>query len=516
MADLRDEKLSVDVEKDAASKTESGAASAHSGENKSPPWLRALLRWGVEERGIVPVPYEQRTDRQFYKIFFVWFSMNFNILSFSTGTLGPIVFGLSLRDTCLVILFFNLLACALPAYFNTWGPRTGMRQMVHSRYSFGRHFPTLLIDSCRYYGIMIPTILNLIGLCGFNILNSILGGQALASVSNNNMSWTVGIVIIALVALVISFMGYRVLNWYERLSWPPVLLAFIVALGVGGKHLYNAPSFSGEPPTAASVLSFASVIAGFVITFAAMASDFTMYYEPTVSSHKIFLYSYLGYVVPIIVLECLGAAAVMAAPNVPSWNDGYGTAGNIGGLLEAMLSPVGGFGKFLTVMLSLSVTANIACTLYSICFNFQVLVPSFSKVPRYVFSIVGTAISLPLSIVGAHRFYTALTNFLSLIGYWASAYGAILIVEHYYFRKGDFGSYDHSAWNDPKRLPWGAAAVAAGVLSFALVIPCMQQVWFVGPIGAKSGDIGFEVAFPLAGILYLPLRKLELKYQKCH
>lgn len=39
-----------------------------------------------------------------------------------------------------------------------------------------------------YFGIIIPAILNLIGLCGFNILNGILGGQALASVSNN-MSW---------------------------------------------------------------------------------------------------------------------------------------------------------------------------------------------------------------------------------------------------------------------------------------------------------------------------------------
>lgn len=80
----------------------------------------------------------------------------------------------------------------------------------------------------------------------------------------------------------------------------------------------------------------------------------------------------------------------MAAPSVPSWSEGYGN-NNIGGLLEAMLSPAGGFGKFLTVMLSLSVTANIACTLYSMCFNFQVLVPSFSRVPRYVFSILGTA-----------------------------------------------------------------------------------------------------------------------------
>ncbi|KAH7882476.1 permease for cytosine/purines, uracil, thiamine, allantoin-domain-containing protein [Phlebopus sp. FC_14] len=513
MSDHHDEKHSVDVEKDSAIRTESGEHDVFQATEKTGwsnhPWARALLSWGVEERGIDPVPYEQRKDNQFFKIFFVWFSMNFNILSFSSGTLGPIVFGLGVRDSCLVILFFNVISCALPAYFrffhnpsrqrNTWGPLTGMRQMVHSRYSFG------------YYGIIVPTVLNLIGLCGFNILNIILGGQALSSVSSDNMSWTVGIVIVAVISLLISFMGYKVLNWYERIAWFPVLVAFLVALGLGGKNLYNAPP--AEPATAAAVLSFASVIAGFVITFSAMASDFTMYYEPTVSSHKIFWYSYLGYVVPIVLLQCLGAAAVMAAPNVPSWNEGYGAGGNVGGLLEAMLSPVGNFGKFLTVLLSLSVTGNIAATLYSICFNFQVLIPSLSKVPRYIFSIVGTAIALPLAIAGAHRFYETLTNFLSLIGYWASAYGAILLVEHFYFRRGDFGSYDHADWDASGRLPWGAAAVAAGILSFGLIIPCMDQVWFQGPIGITTGDIGFEVAFPLAGILYVPLRKLELKYQ---
>jgi len=220
----------------------------------------------------------------------------------------------------------------------------------------------------------------------------------------------------------------------------------------------------------------------------------------------------LGYLLPIIPLECLGAAAALAAPSVQSWNAGYAN-GNVGGLLEAMLSPLGNFGKFLTVLLSLSVTGNIAATLYSICFNFQVCVPVLARVPRYVFSIVGTAIALPLSIVGAHRFYDALTDFLSLIGYWASAYGAILLIEHHYFRRGDFSTYNIDDWNVPKRLPWGAGLLA-GILSFGLIIPCMNQVWFIGPIGAATGDIGFEIAFPLAAVLYVPLRHLELKYQK--
>ena len=35
---------------------------------------------------------------------------------FSAGSLGPAAFGLGLRDSCLVILFFNLLCAIAPSY----------------------------------------------------------------------------------------------------------------------------------------------------------------------------------------------------------------------------------------------------------------------------------------------------------------------------------------------------------------------------------------------------------------
>ena len=50
--------------------------------------------------------------------------------------LGP-AFGLGLRDASLVILFFILLSTLAPAYLSTLGPKTGMRQMVQARFSFG-------------------------------------------------------------------------------------------------------------------------------------------------------------------------------------------------------------------------------------------------------------------------------------------------------------------------------------------------------------------------------------------
>ncbi|THG95083.1 hypothetical protein EW026_g6503 [Hermanssonia centrifuga] len=465
----------------------------------SHPFKQKLLSWGVEARGILPVPPELRTDTQYNQIFFIWLSANFNILSFSAGTLGPVVFGLGLRDTCLVILFFNLLCSALPAYLTTWGPKLGLRQMCQSRYSFG------------FFGVIIPSIFNLASMCGFCILNCILGGQTLSSVSGGGLSWTVGIVIISVISLLVSFCGYKVLTWYERLAWIPVLVVYVVALGIGGKHLLNPPP--AEPASAIAILSFASTIAGFVITYSPLASDFTIYFPPEVDSWKIFLYSYLGFNIPIITVQCLGAAVVVAAPSVPSWNAGYDN-GNVGGLLEAMLSPSGGFGKFLTVLLALSVTANVAPTLYSFCLSFQVFIPYLAVVPRYVFSILATAIIIPLSIVGSTKFYDTLTNFLGLIGYWASAYGAVILMEHLVIRRGRFDGYDLRYWNSPRKLPTGLAALGACAIACALIVPSMDQVWFLGPIAEKTGDIGFEMAFTVTAIAYIPLRYFELRFRK--
>jgi purine-cytosine permease-like protein len=121
---------------------------------------------------------------------------------------------------------------------------------------------------------------------------------------------------------------------------------------------------------------------------------------------------------------------------------------------------------------------------------------------------------VPLAIAGSHRFYNTLINFLGLIGYWFSAFGAIILVEHILFRSNNCTSYDLRYWDVPRRLPTGIAALAASMASFGIVVPCMDQVWFVGPIAKTSGDIGFEVAFFMSGILYIPFRWLDIRLRK--
>jgi purine-cytosine permease-like protein len=241
-----------------------------------------------------------------------------------------------------------------------------------------------------------------------------------------------------------------------------------------------------------------------------MAADFSVYCHPKVSSRRIFFYTYAGLFIPTVLLMVLGAAIGGATPNIESWSEGYEKY-SVGGVLQAMLLPAGGFGRFIAVLLALSVTGNLAASMYSITLNFQLLIPLFLRVPRNVFAVVYTIVVIPVSISAAKSFFDSLENFIYLIAYWSAAFVAVVSMEHIVFRKGDFDSYNPEHWDQPSKLPSGIAAIGAMGLSFGLAVPCMSQVWYTGPIAETTGDIGFEVALVLAGLLYLPLRWLELK-----
>ncbi|KAI1082530.1 permease for cytosine/purines, uracil, thiamine, allantoin-domain-containing protein [Whalleya microplaca] len=455
--------------------------------------IKAISASPVEERGVLPVSFEDRTATNYSSFFSIWFCMNTNLLPITFGMLGP-SYGLSLRDCSLVILFFCLLTAAIPAYLGTFGPKTGLRQMLQARYSYGR------------YLVSVPVILNLATLTGFCVVICVIGGQCLSAVTGGWLTPAVGIVIMGIVALFISFCGYGVLHQYERFAWVPALIAIVITVGCGGDHLKDqAPT---EPATAAGVLSFGMIIASYMIPYACLASDFTTYLSPKVSSVKLFFYGYAGLLLPSVLLMVLGSAIAGAISSVPEWQEGY-DATSVGGVLAAMLSRAGGFGKFVVVVLSLTLLGNISATMYSITLNFQILIPQLVVVPRYVFSIVVTAIVIPVSVRAAVEFFASLENFVALIGYWSAAFVAVLIVEHNVFKRRDYDAYDHDSWNAASRLPWGVAALAASALSFALVIPSMSQAWFKGPIAQKSGDLGFELAFVVTAILYLPFRALE-------
>lgn len=47
---------------------------------KMPAWLSKMTSYGVELRGVTPVPDDERIDMRFINVFFVWFTMSTNLL----------------------------------------------------------------------------------------------------------------------------------------------------------------------------------------------------------------------------------------------------------------------------------------------------------------------------------------------------------------------------------------------------------------------------------------------------
>ncbi|KAI0772946.1 permease for cytosine/purines, uracil, thiamine, allantoin-domain-containing protein [Trametes elegans] len=461
-----------------------------------------LARWGLEVNGIEPIPEGERTDKRLYQIFFVWFSGNANIFTMSAGTVGPAYYSLGIRDSFYVILVVDAITCAFPAFFSTFGPKLGTRSMVQSRFSWG------------YYGAIIPSILNVLSMQGYLVVNTIIGGQALAEVSGH-LSATLGIVIIALISLAITFCGCQVLHWYQTLIWIPNVIGFIVMLAVGGNQLRSARVASPTPAPPAMLMSFGSSLAASVVSWATLTPDYGVYHDRKASAWRTFSYAYLGFFVSSFSAHMLGASFAAAAVSVPSWSTGLGDGNDVGGLVAAVLAPVGRFGKVMLVAFSLTAPSACAPTMYTVCTSFMTIHRAFARVSRFVVAVVSTAVLIPLSIIGANKFYNTFVDILTLIGYWIAPFCAIVMTEHFVFRRGSFslGAYAvPAAWDDPRHpnLARGFAAPCALLAAIALIVPCIQQAWFTGPIAAHgTGDLGMLAGFVVSVPVYAGARWLE-------
>lgn len=455
----------------------------------------------VEWSNIDPVPHEEQKLRHPFSIGLIWFSANFNILAFATGMLAP-EFGFGFRYACYTMLGFLVAWALFPAFFALFGQKLGLRQMVHARFSFG------------YFGACLVSLLNAVTGIGYMILNAILAGETLQAVASPGfLSATVGIVVVTILALIVSFFGIRVLNMIDMLFWLPVLISFAIMAGEaksGPNGLHTVPN---EPaPSTSAVLNMGCLMAGYYATYAAFSSDVSLYLDRSKSSVWLFVSVLAGLVLSAPLVMMLGAAFATSAQSIPAWSAAVEANPSPGPLIDLVLSThLGNFGKFLTVLIALSAVSNIMTTFYSMGLSVQTALPFLTVLPRFVVPILATAVVLPVAIVGQNSFYTALTDFVSVIAYWAALYIGVIVADHFVIRRGRFSSYDVSMWNDWRRLPLGLAALTSAILPIGLIVPLMNQAWYVGPLGDKVGDLGFEVGLGLSFLLYCCLRPLELR-----
>lgn len=462
-------------------------------------------KFGMESEAIVRKRPEDKRPvhwREELSMALLWASGTMNISCFATGFLGW-EFGLSLRQSIVITIFASLLGGALTAYAATFGAATGLRQVSVSRFSFG-WWPNKFI-----------AILNGIQQLGWAAVACITGGLALTAVSDGHVSLVLGIIILAVVALVISCFGLKFILIYERYAWIIFFIIFLIIFGETGKYADNTtPASVTGSNLAASVLSLLAIVYGSSASWSTMASDYYVHYPVNVSRLKVFLMTTFGIGIPTSIGMVAGCVAASALNNRPDWKDVYENDG-IGYLIQDMLYPRG-FAKFLLTVLVLSgINVNII-SIYSSGISFQQVSRPFAAIPRFIWTLLCFAAILGLALGGRQQLNTYLQDFLSLLGYWCTSYTIILFEEHVFFRKGDFANYDLEGWNDPSRLPHGIGAAVAFLLGVVAWCMGMDETWFVGPlaklIGDAGGDVANEFTFVVTALTYLPARYLELKF----
>jgi NCS1 nucleoside transporter family len=474
---------------------------------KGDSWTAKLQRFAgkfkIEQRGIERVPEDERTDTNgIVKVGTMWLATNMVVTSFAVGALATPVFALGFVDTILTIFFFNILGAIPVAFFSTFGPVFGLRQMVLSRFYFG------------YHGVKIISMFNILSSIGWSCVNTIVGAQLLHAV-NHNVPGYGGILILAAATLLVSLFGYKVIHAYEFWSWIPSFIVMLIILG----EFAHSGAYSDLPmgvgtSEAASVLSFAASVFGFATSWVTYAADYTCYQPTTTSSPFVFLSSLCGLLFPLLFTQMLGAAIMTASISQPTYATGYADAG-MGGLLAAVLfPPLGGFGKFCLVVLALSTVACNCPNMYSVSLSMQMMGRWSARVPRFVWTLSATIAYVAISIPGYSHFESVLENFMLIIAYWIAIYEGVSLTEHFLFKRSIAG-YRPAIYDTPALLPPGTAAISASCVGAAGAVLGMAQVWFTGPIGKMvggpfGGDIGFELGFGFTALSYALFRKIEL------
>ncbi|KAI0715106.1 cytosine-purine permease [Earliella scabrosa] len=472
------------------------------------PFLAKLFASGVEARGVERVPEDQRETKNMWNNLFMWWSVNTGLTTIPIGTLGQAFFSLTLPHAVATIMCFGTLGAIATAFVSTLGPKTGLRTMTITRFSSG------------YVGGTIYAVLNILTQLGFSVAAVILGGQTLASVNPGTLPLVVGIIIIGVLSLVPCFVGYHYVHYYERYAWIAISIIMLFLWGLGGHAGFDIDAQRPLEDTgralSANILKFGGIVFG-SFNWAPIAADYNCRLPVDTSSTKVFLLTFFGIWTPICFVEILGAA-LMTISN-PAYTTAYAD-GSTAGLIAQVFAPWGGFGKFLMVLLGLSVVANNIPTTYSAGLAMQSLGRPFALVPRFVWTTLAFVAYTVAGVAGREHFAEILSNFLSILSYWTAFFVVIVAEEHFLFRRagGTLGGYNLDDWDRPSRLPVGVAGVLGGCCGVAGAVVGMSEVWYTGPIGQEAGsglgngaDLGFELAAAFAGVAYPPLRWLEIR-----
>jgi NCS1 nucleoside transporter family len=441
---------------------------------------------GLEVRSIDYVPLSERHGRVWH-LGPLWFMSNAQIATLAVGLIS-ISEGASWVWSVLAIVAGVLVGTLFMAFHSAQGPQLGLPQMIQSRPQFG------------YVGALLVWLFAYVQYAGFNVFNTILGGEAMSRTAHGSVKlW---VVILTVVALVVALVGYDLIHRAER--WLTALM--IVIFGIFTVTLfvihYPAGTFDVGSFQASPFLGQFGVVAGYQISWAIYVSDYSRYLPPDVPVRTTFMWTYWGSAIG-------GAWMMIVGATLAAW-----AGKSFDGTGIAELDQVGdhvftGFGAVVLILAALGLVSVTALNMYGGSLTLISAVDSFKKVrPTLTVRAVTVAFTAALSLIGAlaatKNFLGNFNSFLLLILYLFVPWTAVNLVDYYIVRRGHYAIAEIF---NPRGMygRWGWRGILAYLIGFAAMAPFFDVgTLYEGPAAKALGgaDISFFVGLPVAGLLY--------------
>jgi NCS1 family nucleobase:cation symporter-1 len=456
----------------------------------------------VEVHSIDYIPQSERhgkvTDQ-----FTLWFLGNANLATLAVGLIAMSL-GLPLLWVLVAIILGEVFGTFFMAFHSVQGPRLGIPQLLQSRPQFG------------YFGALIPQVIGLFLYVGFNVFNTIIGGQALATVTG--LSNQVGIIVMALAAVVLTIGGYDWIHFVQK--WGTYLFLVVFGIFTVGVLLTGHPAaeqvngdFAWTP-----FLVVIVVVASYQVSQAPYVSDYSRYLPRNSTVRSTFLWSYFGSTAGSFWMIGLGAFLLASYPDQLGMAIG---AVNVGG--NAIFN---GFGTIVLATALIGLVSVIALNLYSgslaMLAGVDTVTPVRASVSTRTIAIgvilvLGTAGSLllPEDFLGSYNV------FLTILLYSLIPWTAINLVDFFFVRRGDYAILEIFKQNGIYG-PWNWRGLVSYAIGIAVMVPFFaifngSDEVFVGPAARAldGADISLFVGLPVSAILYwLLCRGMDLAEER--
>jgi purine-cytosine permease-like protein len=433
----------------------------------------------VEPGGVEIIPGSERHGNAL-QLLWTWTSPNLEFATIGVGIIGCLFFGLSFWQAVAAIVLGTALGSITHGVLTSWGPVSGLAQMVLSRTGFG------------FLGNVLPAGLNsLVAGIGWFAVNSISGALALHALVSGAPKWLC-LLVIVVAQLVVASYGHNLVHAFERFALPLLGVVFLVgAIVVFSKADLGG---AGKPIPGAFLIETAAAF-GYACGWNPYAADYSRYLPSSADRRMAGVYAGLGIFVSCVILEAAGAAMVSAAGKLAAVDPGVYT-----GLMPTVL------GKLTLLCIAVGAVAANALNIYSGAMSFLAL--GVQLPPRRARAVIATIFGVfgfVLALFGLKNAGENYENFLLIIAYWIGPWLGVVLVDRYLRRGTDVTAVAL----DKSYVNW-AGPIAMGVGMVVSIWLFSNQTKYVGVVPKAHGSVGditFLVGFVVASVLYAALFK---------